>query len=54
MTIDAIKAEKKGEIEVMVDTETSKENVSRAAENKGWDVTDVAEVDGVFRITIRK
>ncbi|OPL14156.1 MAG: preprotein translocase subunit TatB [delta proteobacterium MLS_D] len=54
MTIDAIKAEKKGEIEVVVDTETSKENVSRAAENKGWDVTDVAEEDGVFRITIRK
>ena len=54
MTIDAIKAEEKGEIEVLVDTETSKENVSRAAENKGWGVTDVAEAAGVFRITIRK
>lgn len=54
MTIDAIKAEKKGEIEVVVDTETSRENVSRAAENKGWNVTEVAEEAGVFRITIRK
>jgi TusA-related sulfurtransferase len=54
MTIDAIKAEKKGEIEVLVDTETSKENVSRAAGNKGWDVTNIAEEAGVFRITIKR
>lgn len=54
MTIDAIKAEEKGEIEVLVDTETSKENVSRAAENKGWIVANVAEDGGVFKITITK
>jgi len=54
MTIDTIKAEKKGEIEVLVDTETSRENVSRAAANQGWDVANVAEEDGLFRITIRK
>jgi len=54
MTIDAIKAEKRGEIEVLVDTETSKENVSRAAENQGWDVTNAPEEGGVFRITIKK
>ena len=54
MTIDTIKAGKADEIEVLVDTETSKENVSRAAENQGWTVAKVAEDGGVFTIMIRK
>ncbi len=54
MTIDTIKAGKADEIEVLVDTETSKENVSRAAENQGWTVANVTERDGVFSITITK
>ena len=54
MTIDTIKAGKAEEIEVLVDTETSKENVSRAAENQGWTVANVAEDGGVFTIMIKK
>ena len=54
MTIDTIKAGKADAIEVLVDTETSKENVSRAAENQGWTVANVAEDGGVFTIMIRK
>ncbi len=54
MTIDTLTAGKADAIEVLVDTETSKENVSRAAENQGWTVANVAEDGGVFTIMIRK
>jgi len=54
MTIDMIKTQKTGEIEILVDTDTSQENVSRAAANQGWDVASVAEEGDLFRITIRK
>ncbi|MDD5723140.1 MAG: sulfurtransferase TusA family protein [Syntrophales bacterium] len=54
MTLDEIKAVSGGEIEVLVDTETAKENVSRAATSQGWEVADVAEEGDAVRITIRK
>ena len=54
MTMDTIKNLEKGEILVLVDTDTSKENVSRAAESRGWQVKDVrAEGEG-YRISIGK
>ncbi len=52
MTIDEIKRVSKGEIEILVDTDTSKENVSRAAASKGWAVTDVKEEGEGYRVTI--
>jgi tRNA 2-thiouridine synthesizing protein A len=52
MTIDEIKRVSKGEIEILVDTDTSKENVSRAAASKGWAVTDVTEEGEGYRVTI--
>ena len=54
MTMDEIKKVSKGEIEVLVDTDTSKENVSRAAESKGWQVKDVQGEGEGYRITISK
>ncbi len=53
-TLDAIKRVGSGTLEVLVDTETSKENVSRAARSQGWDVSGVAEDGGGFRLTIAK
>lgn len=54
MTLDEIKKQNQGHIEVMVDTDTSKENVSRAAESQGWQVKDV-QADGTgYRIVIGK
>ena len=54
MTLAEIKKLGKGEIEVLVDTDASKENVSRAAESQGWKVQDIrGEGDG-YRIEIRK
>lgn len=54
MTLDEIKKMDKGEIEVLVDTDTSKENVSRAAESQGWQVTEVKKEDEGYRISIHK
>ncbi len=54
MTLDEIKAGKTSEIEILVDTDTSQENVSRAATSQGWKVADVSEEGDEYKITIRK
>jgi TusA-related sulfurtransferase len=54
MTLGEIKNLGKGEIEVLVDTDTSKENVSRAAESQGWKVQDIRGEGEGYRIEIRK
>ena len=54
ITMDKIKKQKSGEIVVLVDTDTSKENVGRAAESRGWQVKKVQEEDDGYRITIIK
>ena len=54
MTLDEIKKADKGEIEILVDTDTSKENVSRAAFSQGWRVKDVQEEGEGYRISIAK
>ena len=54
MTLDEIKKLNKGEIAVLVDTDTSKENVSRAAESQGWQVKEIQEEGERYRILINK
>lgn len=54
MTLNKIKSIKKGEIEVMVDTDTAKENVSRASKSQGWSIIDIQECDGGYKIIIRR
>lgn len=54
MTLDEIQRIDKGEIEVLVDTDTSKENVSRAAENQGWKVKDIREDGEGYKVIINK
>ncbi len=44
----------KGTIEVLVDSGTARENVSRIAGNLGWGVTVDEEPEGSYRIVIRK
>ena len=41
-------------LDVLVDNEASLENVTRAAEKKGWNVTPKDECEGVFRLELRK
>lgn len=42
-----------GRVEVLVDTATSRDNVARFAENKGWRVTK-EERDGGFRVILER
>ena len=54
MTLDEIKKGKEKQIEVLVDTDTSKENVTRAAESQGCTVSDVSPEGEGYRITMKK
>ena len=54
MTLDKIKEIQKGEILIKVDTDTSKENVSRAAQSQGWEIADIQEKEGGYQLTIKK
>lgn len=49
----AVEGSSGGEIEVLVDTVTSRENVMRFAQNAGWQPS-FAEADGSFRVTLKK
>lgn len=54
MTLDEIKSGSSDLIIVMVDNDASKENVSRAASSKGWNVISIQEEGGAYSITIKK
>ncbi len=54
LTLEAIKRFGKGEIEILVDTDTSKENVSRAASSMGWQIENVIEEGSGYRIRIKR
>jgi tRNA 2-thiouridine synthesizing protein A len=54
MTMDEIKKTGQGEIVVLVDTDTSKENVTRAAGSQGWAAKDIAPEGEGYRITLTK
>jgi tRNA 2-thiouridine synthesizing protein A len=54
MTLDGIKKADIGEMVILVDTDTSKENVSRAARSQGWQVKEVLEEGGGYRVIISK
>ena len=52
LTMEKIKRVKKGEVAILVDTDTSKENVSRAATSQGWKVKGIKKDSTGYRITI--
>jgi TusA-related sulfurtransferase len=54
MTLNEIRNVNRGEIVIMVDTDTSMENVSRAAKTQGWQVVDSRGEGEGYRITIKK
>jgi len=54
MTVAEINKITKGTITILVDTDTSKENVIRAAGSKGWNVDNVEKDGEGYRITISK
>jgi TusA-related sulfurtransferase len=50
----AIQKLSKGSLEVLVDSGTAKENVSRLAKNAGWKVNLEEQPDGSTRIVLQK
>jgi tRNA 2-thiouridine synthesizing protein A len=54
LTMNEMKKVNKGEIIVLVDTDTSKENVSRAATSQGWTLKGVEPEGTGYRISISK
>jgi TusA-related sulfurtransferase len=47
-----MKEMQKGELLVMVDTQASRENVSRAVQSQGWEVKEIREDGGEFHLSI--
>lgn len=54
MTMEKLKTLTQGELVVLVDTDTSRENVSRAAASLGWQVKAVQPEGDEYRITLQK
>ena len=54
MTLETIKAMNKGEVVILVDTDTSRENVSRAAKSQEWEIKEIQSEQTGYRITISK
>jgi tRNA 2-thiouridine synthesizing protein A len=54
MTSKVIKHLGKGAVEVLVDSGTARDNVSRLGKNSGWVVTVVEQSDGSFQIGLKK
>ena len=53
MTKKALSNLTSGHVEVLVDTATSRNNVSRFAQNKGWNVK-TEERDGGYKVILEK
>jgi tRNA 2-thiouridine synthesizing protein A len=54
LTSQVLQTVKKGTIEVLVDTTTAVENISRLAKNMGWKLTVEANPLGVNRMVLQK
>ena len=54
LTRQALQKAKKGTIEVLVDTTTAMENVSRVAKNSGWKVDVESRAQENYRLVLMK
>lgn len=54
ITMDKIKEQMSGEIIILVDTDTARENVGRGAASQGWQVKNIQKEDDGYQITIIK
>jgi len=54
MALDEMRKEENKELVVLVDTDTSKENVSRAVASQDWLVSGIIEDGDGYQITIKK
>lgn len=54
LVMDAIKQGTSNELVVLVDTDTSRENVIRAATSQGWQVKDIETQEDEYKIILQK
>ena len=54
MTLKEIESMEKGEIVVLVDSDTAKENVARVGASKGWKVKQIQTQEKEYHLTITK
>jgi tRNA 2-thiouridine synthesizing protein A len=54
LTLENLQKISRGEVVVLVDTDTSKENVTRAAAGLGWQLKDVQPQGREYRLTLGK
>ena len=54
LTLEAMKKISQGQLTILVDTDTSKENVLRAAASLGWQEGGVQEQAGEYQIIVHK
>lgn len=54
LTMEKLKSLNQGEVVVLVDTDTSRENVQRAATSLGWEVAAVETEGSDYRLTLKK
>ncbi len=54
LALEAMKKSASGPLTVLVDTDTSKENILRAAASQGWQETEVQEHHGEYDIILTK
>lgn len=54
LTLKELKNLAGGEVIVLVDTDTAKENVSRAAQSQGWEVKAIDSEGKGYRIILKK
>jgi len=54
LVLEKIKQTDQGEMIVLVDTDTAKENVTRAASSKGWDLSSAEEEGECCRLILQK
>jgi len=54
LALEAMKKLGKGEIEILVDTNTARENISRAVNSMGWMVSEIIKEESAYRIKLKK
>jgi tRNA 2-thiouridine synthesizing protein A len=54
MTLAQIKKTSSNEVEIIVDNDVSRENVCRAAQSQGWNISEILEEPEQYRIMISK
>jgi len=54
VTVETLGKMRQGEVTVLVDTQTSKENVTRASASLGWQVKEVQRDGADYRLILEK